>query len=189
MITLVRLETSRILLRPWKDDDYAPYAAMNLNHDVTRYFGRTLNSKESDKQADYFRVDLESRGWGFWALERKIDGAFMGYTGLMETKSDLPIPPCVETGWRLGREYWGKGYATEAAAVSLEFGFGELNLPAVFAYAALGNVLSRAVMERLGMELTPITFEHPRLPENHTHRLHCLYRLDQKNWSGMFFSC
>lgn len=176
----VSLESTRILLRPWKDDDYAPFASMNLDPEVMRFQGGPMSRAASDAMADYFRSDLEGRGWGFWAIEHAREGRFMGYTGILNTAdlpAPLPIPPCVEIGWRLDREFWGHGYVTEAAVRALDFAFAELGAPEVFAYVTPENMRSRAVAERLGMSLTPTVFEHPFFPEGHAYREHLLYSI------------
>lgn len=176
----ISLETVRVLLRPWKDGDYEPFASMNQDPEVMRFQGGPLDRAASDAMADYFRSGLEARGWGFWAIEHAQDGRFMGYTGVLNTADlpiSLPIPPCVEIGWKLDREFWGHGYVTEAAARALDFAFAELGAPEVFAYVATENVRSRAVAERLGMSLTPTIFGHPLFPEGHAYRKHLLYSI------------
>ena len=85
--------------------------------------------------------------------------------------------PCVEIAWRLARPFWGRGYATEAAAAALAFAFESLRLDQVVAFTTPDNVASRRVMERLGMARDPRDdFEHPLLPEGHVLRPHVLYR-------------
>jgi len=116
-------------------------------------------------------------GFGLWALERKDDGAFLGYTGLHRPAFDAPFIPCVEVGWRLAFRYWGHGYATEAAHASLAYGFDALDLKEIVAFTAVGNARSRAVMDRLGMTRDQHDdFEHPNVPTGHWLRRHVLYR-------------
>jgi RimJ/RimL family protein N-acetyltransferase len=93
--------------------------------------------------------------------------------------------PCVEVGWRLAFEHWGRGYATEAARLALAYGFGSLALSEVVSFTSTGNHRSRAVMERLGMRRDPADdFDHPALPESHPLRRHVLYRIDSSSYSG-----
>lgn len=90
----------------------------------------------------------------------------------------------MEIGWRLAFEYWGKGYASEAANAALAVGFERLNLPEIVSFTAIANHRSRAVMERLNLREDPNPFEHPSLPVGHPLRKHCLYRLSRQDWSN-----
>ncbi len=106
----------------------------------------------------------------------------MGFVGLHEPTYDLPVTPCIEIGWRLAKEYWGKGYATEAAKTSLDFAFKKLNLPEVYSFASVSNRKSWTVMERLKMVNTKENFEHPDIPKNNPLREHVLYKITQRQW-------
>ncbi len=108
----------------------------------------------------------------------------MGFVGLHEPAYELPITPCVEIGWRLAKEYWGKGYATEAGKASLEIAFKILNLQEVYSFASVSNRQSWAVMERLKMKNTNKNFEHPIIPQNNPLREHVLYKITKQNKSG-----
>ncbi|MEJ2444829.1 MAG: GNAT family protein, partial [Exilibacterium sp.] len=92
--------------------------------------------------------------------------------------------PCVEVGWRLAAKHWGNGYATEAARVALGVGFEQLALTDIVSFTTIGNVRSRAVMERLGMRDTGETFEHPNVPVGNALREHCLYRISLEQWQA-----
>ncbi len=176
------LYTPRLILRQWRESDLEPFAALSADPRVMRYFPSTLDRSESDALARRCAALIEERGWGLWAVERREDGAFVGLTGLHIPGDSLPCMPCVEVGWRLVFDAWGRGYATEAARASLRFGFEELHLPEIVAFTVPANHRSRAVMERLGMRRDAPTFEHPGLPEGHPLREHCLYRLSRPDW-------
>jgi RimJ/RimL family protein N-acetyltransferase len=174
---LTELRTGRLLLRQWRDDDYAPFAALNADHEVMRHFPRTMSRAESDALADGQRGLIDERGWGLWAVEAGDEG-FIGFVGLSIPRFEAHFMPAVEIGWRLARHGWGKGYATEAARAGLDFGFGELGLDEIVSFTAVVNDRSRRVMERLGMTHDPgEDFDHPVLPEGDTLRRHVLYRL------------
>ena len=126
---------------------------------------------------------ISARGWGFWAVEEKKSKRFLGFVGLHVPLPELPFSPCVEIGWRLAKEYWGKGYATEAAKASLEVAFGPLNLTEVYSFTPVGNTRSRAVMERLNMLNTRNNFEHPNVPVGNPLREHVLYKLTKERWN------
>ncbi|MEZ2740850.1 GNAT family N-acetyltransferase [Comamonas jiangduensis] len=170
------LETTRLLLRQWKDTDYPAFARMSADAETMRYFPSVLTENESRVIADRCRALIESRGWGGWAAENKASKEFIGWIGLHVPSAELPFAPCVEIGWRLARHAWGKGLATEGASAALDFAWHELGLSEVVAFTTLGNKRSERVMQRLGMVRDALTFEHPALPQGHPLRAHVLYR-------------
>jgi RimJ/RimL family protein N-acetyltransferase len=112
-------------------------------------------------------------------------GTMIGFTGLVPVPFEAPFTPAVEVGWRLARDAWGHGYATEAARASLDHGFGEAGLEEVVAMTATTNERSMAVMRRLGMRRDPADdFDHPRIPSEHRLCRHVLYRLRAAQWRG-----
>jgi ribosomal-protein-alanine N-acetyltransferase len=174
---VAELRTRRLLLRQWRDADLEPFAALNADTEVMRYFPRGLDRAESDALAGRVRAQIEARGWGLWAVELRASGAFAGFVGLSEPAFEARFTPAVEAGWRLGRAFWGYGYATEAARAALAFGFDELELDEIVALTSTVNVRSRWVMERLGMRHDPADdFDHP-LVDSDELRPHVLYRL------------
>jgi RimJ/RimL family protein N-acetyltransferase len=172
------LETERLTLRPWRDADLAPFAALNADPAVMEHFPATLSRAESDAAAARIRQELMERGFGLWALEVPGVAGFIGFTGLSVVRFEAHFTPSVEIGWRLAREHWGKGYASEAASKALAFGFERLRLAEIVSFTAVGNARSRRVMEKLGMRHDPADdFEHPSLPPGHPLRRHVLYRI------------
>lgn len=175
---LIEFETERLRLRQWCEADLVPFARLNGDPNVMKYFPGLLQPDESDRVARKFQSLIAKRGWGFWATELKQTRQFIGFIGLNIPSDDLPCSPCVEVGWRLLPEYWGKGFATEAAKSSIAVGFEQLALSKIVSFTALSNLPSRAVMERLQMTYID-TFEHPRIPVESGLRLHCLYEIRQ----------
>lgn len=172
------LTTARLVLRPWRADDLAPFAALNADPRVMEFFPAVLSRAESDGLAARIRLHMETHGFGLWAVEVPGTAPFIGFVGLMTVPPALPFAPAVEVGWRLAREHWGRGYATEAARAAVEFGFGVLGLGEIVSFTADRNRPSRAVMERLGMTYSPAEeFEHPSIPAGHPLQPHVLYRL------------
>jgi RimJ/RimL family protein N-acetyltransferase len=170
--------TDRLLLRRWRKSDRAPFAALNADADVMRYFPARLSREQSDAFVDQIEARLDHEGWGLWALEERRSGAFIGYTGLARMRFEAHFTPALEIGWRLARPAWGNGYATEAARACAAFAFGELSVDELVSFTAAGNLRSRAVMQRLSMTRDPDDdFDHPALPEGHELRRHVLYRL------------
>jgi RimJ/RimL family protein N-acetyltransferase len=144
----VALTTPRLLLRTFRRDDLPLYAALNADPDVVRYLEGPLAREDSDDIAAWAQECYAREGLGLLAVERRQDGAFLGMCGLLHQRS---YPEDVEVAWRLAREHWGHGYATEAATGWLDHGFGTLNLPRVISITDAPNLRSLAVMRRLGM--------------------------------------
>jgi len=178
------LTTARLQLRVWRDTDLEPFAALNADVRVMEHYPQLLTQVESDAFANRARTRLVERGFGLWAVEVLGAAPFIGYVGLSEPCFQAPFTPCIEIGWRLAYEYWGHGYATEAASAALRYGFGTLALAEVVSFTSAGNLRSRRVMERIGMHRRPSEdFEHPDLPEGHRLRRHVLYRLPSSTWA------
>jgi RimJ/RimL family protein N-acetyltransferase len=181
------LTTSRLILRPWRDADLGAFARLNDDPAVMEFLPRRLSRYESDATAARIRAAIETRGWGFWAVEVKGAGpaaeAFIGFVGLSVPSFEAHFTPCVEIGWRLAKEYWGCGYASEAAAASLRFAFDQLRLQQIVAFTVPLNRRSMHVMERIGMSRDVAgDFEHPKLPPGHPLRSHVLYRVSRTEW-------
>ena len=146
MVNLIEFETERLRLRQWLPADREPFAALNSDSKVMEFFPTLLTRAESDAIADRCQSLIEERGWGFWAAECKATQEFSGFVGLHAPSAELPFSPCVEVGWRLAFQHWGKGFATEAASEALRIGFQVLLLPEIVSFTPLGNRRSRAVM-------------------------------------------
>lgn len=181
----VELRTDRLLLRQWRSGDRATFAELNTDPSVMEYFPSTMSPAQSDALADRIEAQLEERGWGLWALEVLDSGEYVGFAGLAVPGFHAHFMPAVEIGWRLARDAWGKGYATEAANAALEFGFDTAGLDTIVSFTTQRNVRSRAVMQRIGMTHEPDDdFDHPSLNAVHPLRRHVLYRLDRTAWEA-----
>jgi len=173
------LTTERLLLRQWKDDDFEAFAKINADADVMAFYPSIQSSDESTNMARAFQGLISEKGWGFWAVERLEDHRFIGFVGLHEPTFELPVTPCVEIGWRLAKESWGCGYATEAAKAALEYAFDVLKLTEVYSFTSVGNARSRSVMEKIGMKNMNKNFDHPIIPEGHELSEHVLYKISR----------
>ncbi len=172
------IRSERLLLRPWRDEDRAPFAAMSADARVMQFFPAVLSRAESDAGVDNIQAHFATHGFGVWAIEVPGVAPFVGFTGLAVPRFTAAFTPCVEIAWRLAADHWGKGYATEAARLSLQYGFETLGLTEIVALAVAANLRSRAVMERLGMRHDPADdFDHPMLPAGHPLRRHVLCRI------------
>ena len=165
------IRTERLLLRQWREEDREPFAALNADPVVMEHFPSTMTREASDAFVDFNIATIAERGWGLWAVE--ANGLFIGFVGLNERN----FMPGVEVGWRLARDAWGHGYATEAAKAALAYARDELGLAEVISFTATTNLRSRRVMERIGMKHDPKDdFDHPRVDDLRLRR-HVLYRL------------
>jgi RimJ/RimL family protein N-acetyltransferase len=165
----------RITLRQWRDSDLEPYAAMNGDPEVMRYFPSVLSREESEASLVRQRALIQRRGWGLWVLD--VNGVFAGFVGLAVPTFEARFMPCIEAGWRLPREYWGRSIAYRGALQALHYGFGRLRLPEIVSFTAAVNAPSRRLMERLGFVRDAADdFEHPSIAEGHALRPHVLYR-------------
>jgi len=178
MSSLVTLSSERVCLRRWRDEDRDAFAALNADARVMEFFPSPLGQADSDAMVDGIEHHFNEHGFGLWAVEVPGVASFIGFAGLSVKRFPAPFTPCVEVGWRLASAYWGRGYATEAARLALDYGFGALALAEIVSYTSATNQRSRALMERLGMRRDPADdFDHPAIPENHPLRRHVLYRL------------
>ncbi|MEV4472905.1 GNAT family N-acetyltransferase [Nonomuraea sp. NPDC049504] len=172
------METERLIMRRWREEDKEPFAAMNADPEVMELFPALMTREESDAFVDRIERQFDERGYSLWALEVRDSGRFIGFTGLALQTFDVPFLPAVEIGWRLTRSAWGHGYAIEAARRAARYAFEEAGLDAIISMTAVQNRRSRSVMERLGMTRDPAEdFDHPRLPKDSPILRHVLYRL------------
>ncbi|MCU1590707.1 MAG: acetyltransferase, family protein [Frankiales bacterium] len=171
------MRTERLLMRPWRDEDRVPFAALNADPVVMEHFPAPLSRSDSDAFVDRIEAHFAEHGYGLWALED--DSGFLGFTGLSWATFDAPFNPSLEVGWRLARTAWGKGYATEAAVAAVRRGLQDVER--ITSFTSLTNVRSWRVMERIGMRRDS-EFEHPRVPEGHPVRRHVLYVADRDSW-------
>lgn len=177
-MTTTGRSTERLVLREWRPADREPFAALNSDPEVMERFPAMLSRAESGALADRLSESLRRNDFGLWAVEICATGEFIGFTGLAVPTFEAHFTPAVEVGWRLARSAWGHGYATEAARAALSVAFDRLGLDQVVSFTAVGNVRSRAVMERLAMTHDPADdFDHPRLEASSPLRRHVLYRL------------
>ena len=174
-----KYETERLILRQWQESDIAPFAEMNCDPEVMKYFPKTLSFDETLEM--YNRCKDNKNGFGLYPAEEKISRKFIGFVGL-----NIPsyMPDCVEIVWRLRKEFWRKGYATEAAKKWLSIGFGEYGLDEIISFTAKQNIKSQEVMKRIGMKRDEQRdFFHPKIPKDHPLAFHVFYALSNKNFT------
>ncbi len=178
----ISLTTPRLLLRPWRDDDVEPFAAMFDDPAVMEFLMPVADRAAIEAIVGRVRAHFDRHGFGWWAAELKETGAFIGFIGLSHIPFEAHFTPAVEIGWRLASAYWGQGYATEGARAALAAAFTQLS-PEIVAITVPANARSRRLMERIGMTHDPADdFDHPRLAEGHPLRRHVLYRIARAQW-------
>jgi RimJ/RimL family protein N-acetyltransferase len=170
------IHTERLLMRRWRDADRGPFAAMNADPEVMRYFPAALDRAASDGYLDRMEALFQRQGFGLWALEEAATGRFLGFTGLNPMPPGVPGAGGMEVGWRLAAHAWHQGFATEAATAAVGVAFGGAGLAEIWSMTAVSNEPSQAVMQRLGMTLYGY-FDHPRIEPGHPLRPHVAYRL------------
>lgn len=174
------IETERLRVRPWQDSDRAPFAAMGRDPKVMATLGPLMSREQADAAVDRMMKLQASRGFCFWAIERKQDGAFLGFCGLKDEAAAPHLDGEIEAGWRLRSDAWGQGYAREAAEASLAWGFANLPHPRIIAITTPGNVRSWGLMERLGMRrLADGDFDHPGVPDGDPLKPHITYAIER----------
>ena len=171
------LQTDRLILRPWRDEDIEAWVDLCADERVMEFFPSTVERSESVRTALRLRERLDRDGYGWWVVQRRSDPKFIGAIALQEVPFEAAFTPALEIGWRMSVAAWGKGYATEGARAALQFAFEQLEWDEVVAMTSTLNGRSRRVMERLGVTRDPRDdFENPRIDPGHPLRPHVLYR-------------
>lgn len=178
-------QTPRLIIRNWQDSDEELFFHINSDETVMEFFPGRRDRQQSREMMHMLTGWINKTGYGFFALEKKDDGAPIGFAGLSITDLEPHLPrDTVEIGWRLAADHWRNGFATEAAKALLRLGFEERGLDEIVSFAVAANTRSTAVMERIGMRYDPARdFDHPRIPETHPHlRHHVVYTLSADEW-------
>lgn len=172
------IETERLILRTWQDDDADEYFRINQDPKVIELLRGPLTMAEVEEFISSMNQLFNEVGYTLWAAQDKLSGKLIGFIGLEPVPWESHFTPCVEIGWRLGSAYWGKGYATEGAKAALKFGFETIGLQEIVSFTVPENVRSIRVMEKIGMK-RDVTgdFAHPKLALDHKLSKHILYRI------------
>ncbi|HEY5927045.1 MAG TPA: GNAT family N-acetyltransferase [Kofleriaceae bacterium] len=186
------LVTSRLRLRPWRDDDIDAWFEINRDPEVMKFFPALLDREAALTSLERINAFIIENGYGLWAVEVLGGAPFIGFCGIRDVPFEAPFTPAVEIGWRLARAHWGHGYATEGARAALAHGFDTLGRAEIIAMLVPENHRSIAVCERLGMIHDPSgDFDHPRIPADavsvggYSPRRHTLYRLTRERYEQL----
>ncbi|GGF56043.1 acetyltransferase [Azorhizobium oxalatiphilum] len=177
------IQGPRIKLRLWRQSDWDGLAAMLADPEVMEHLMPVEGRAASDEVARRIERHFATHGFGLWAIELPGISPFIGYTGLVHVPFIATFTPAVEIGWRIQKAFWGQGYVSEAARLTLADGFSRLDLTEILALTIPANLRSQAVMRRLGMSHDPAEdFDHPSVPPGHRLRRHVLYRLSRETF-------
>ncbi len=172
------ISTPRLVLRKWQVSDIEPFAQMNSDATVMKYFPSILSRAQTIAMIDRINNHFEKNNFGLYAVEEKKSGVFMGFTGFAIPSFESFFTPCVEIGWRYRKEYWHQGFATEAASACLQYGFNMLEFEKIYSFTAAINQPSENLMKRIGM-IKAGTFKHPKIDTHDILCRHVLYRIDK----------
>lgn len=180
---MVYFQTERLIFRDWNKPDIIDFIKMNEDSEVMKYFPSKLTSEESVDFLSRIKEEFTRSGYGLYPVELKETGEFIGYIGFHLSTFKSDFTPCVEIGWRLKREYWGRGYATEGALACLEYGFNHLGFEEVYSFTATINIPSENLMRRLGMHYMK-NFMHPKVDDEKLME-HVLYYMNNEQYNQL----
>lgn len=170
------ITTPRLILRHWKDEDTEPFIKMNMDEEVMRFFPAMQSADETIALIARVQKHFEDYGYGPYAVERIDTGQFIGFTGFFHPRFESYFTPCIEIGWRLSKDAWNLGFATEAAKACLGYGFEKLGLHEIYSFTATINLPSINVMEKARLKKVG-EFEHPGIAEGHKLKTHVLFKI------------
>ncbi|HEX6658731.1 MAG TPA: GNAT family N-acetyltransferase [Ilumatobacter sp.] len=175
----VELRTERLLLRRWRDTERSAFHALNSDPAVMATLGPVMSRADSDAFMNRIEQRFREHLFGLWCVD--LDGESIGFTGL-----SVPwFRDGIEVGWRIRSEFWGHGYAPEAATECLRYAFDDLGLDEVISFTAAINARSRRVMEKVGLQRdADADFEHPGVPDGSPLRPHVLYRITRGGYGA-----
>jgi RimJ/RimL family protein N-acetyltransferase len=182
MRIMMQIDTPRLRLRPWIDDDFEPCAAMCADPRVMEFSPAILSREETEAMWKRIHEHFAHHGFGPWAME--VEGQFAGSLGFdWITRFETHFTPCVEIGYRLRTEFWGRGLATEGARAALQYAFEYLELQEIVGFTTPANKRSLRVMEKIGLAFSE-EFDHPLIAEGHPMRRQVLYRIARSAWEA-----
>ncbi len=170
------ISTERLGLRRWIESDLIPFTQMNKDVEVMKYFPTTLTDKETFAMVQRINLHFDKNSFGLFAVENKLTGQFIGFTGFAIPTFDAFFTPCIEIGWRYKKEAWGQGFATEAANACLNYGFDSLQFDKVVSFTSAINLNSEKVMKNIGMSKVG-EFDHPKVEVTNILCKHVLYEI------------
>lgn len=173
---MIYIETPRLRLRDWEETDLEPFSRMNADEKVMEYFPKTLSAEETNGFYRNIAAEFEECGFGLYAVELQENKEFIGFIGFHRAMFEADFTPCIEIGWRLKQEAWGRGYATEGAKACLQYGFSKLGFTDIYSFTAEINTPSKNVMSKIGMNYLK-SFDHPKVEKTSPLSKHVLFHI------------
>lgn len=171
---MIYFESPRLKFRDWKYIDLEKFKIINKDKEVMKFFPSILSVDETEKFYEVIQEEFEQYGYGLFAVEDKENGEFVGFIGFHWARFDSKFTPCIEIGWRLDKNAWGKGFATEGAKACLNYGFGILGFGRIYSFTSKINIKSEKVMKKIGLVKLD-EFDHPKLDKCSNLLRHVLY--------------
>ena len=169
-------ESSRLIFRDWKEEDLDVFRKMNCDNQGMEYFPNTLSHGETDSFYQKIQEEFRQYGYGLFAVEIKNANEFIGFIGFHWSRIHLGSGSFLEIGWRLKKEAWGKGFATEGAKECLAYGFNHLGFNELYSFTSELNTRSENVMKKIGMT-QKMEFNHPQRDLSSSLCKHVLYHI------------
>ena len=172
--------SKRLGFRSWEEADIPQLAEINADKEVMEFFPATHSEKETREFIQKMQVQYEQKGFCYFAVDKLENSELIGFIGLSEQNFSSSFTPCIDIGWRLKKNEWKKGYASEGAKACLNFAFSQLSIERVFSIAPVVNTRSQAVMKKIGMRQVMI-FNHPKLLNDRRLEKCVLYEINRLN--------
>jgi RimJ/RimL family protein N-acetyltransferase len=175
--------SERLGFRNWIDDDIPKMTALNADPEVMKFFPALQDTAQTKGFIERMQRQYEDKGFCYFAVELLSTKEFIGFIGLSIPRFEAEFTPCVDMGWRLDKQYWGNGYASEGAKRCIEYGFEVLELENIVAICPEINKPSEGVMKKIGMK-KKFHFKHPLLLDNERLKNCLLYEITNTTASG-----
>ncbi|MCH8032379.1 MAG: GNAT family N-acetyltransferase [Bacteroidetes bacterium] len=169
-------KSNRLGFREWNKEDLIPFSSMNSDPEVMEFFPRTLTKNETEKFIEKIKEHFNKNEYGLYAVDKLESNVFIGFIGFMIPSFKAHFTPCIEIGWRIKKEEWNRGYATEGAKRCIKFGFEKLNFNNIYSFSSKLNLKSERVMVKIGMKKEG-EFDHPKVDKGNKLRPHVVYRI------------
>ena len=168
-------KSERLGFRNWIDSDLEKMARINSDKEVMEFFPKTYSEKETQIFIERMQNLYTKKGFCYFAVDKLIDAQFIGFIGLSEQTFKSDFTPCIDIGWRIDKNEWNNGFATEGALQCLHFAKEILQLSNISSIASVINVKSEHIMKKIGMKKIKF-FEHPVLADNERLKACVLYQ-------------
>lgn len=183
-----KFKSKRLGFRKWKEEDLEPFFKMNADKEVMEFYPKTLTRFESDEFVTKINRMFKDFDYGLYAVDELETKEFIGYVGFWNVTFESEFTPFIEIGWKIKKEKWGQGFATEGAKECLKFGFNNLKLTEIYSLTSKLNLKSERIMQKIKMEKVA-EFEHPEIQEGNPLKTHILYKIESKNTAHNTGSC